>query len=155
MIVILIVATIFSWIMVGVLFLGMISKPSEIKSLVFLWVALVAFGILIGNHAIWELMGKVRISISDESLRITNVNTLFKKRIHIPLSDFKRIEYVKEESNSFFWLYGFVQGDIVVFYKNGQRRFGRGLNRTKSVSVIRKIESEIADRLKNSIILLP
>ena len=146
MILFLVISTIFSWIMVVVLFLGMLSQPSEIKSLWFLWLLLIAFGILAGNHAVWELIGKVRITITDDSIQISNVWTLFKKDLTIPLSEFRGITFKKEEATYFFTMYNIGKGDIVIRYKNGERRFGRGMSKHKSLILIKDIEHEISNR---------
>jgi hypothetical protein len=146
MIVMLVIASIFCWIIVVVLFLGMISKPSEIKNLWFLWLVVVGFAFFLSNHAIWELVGKVKITINSDRLQIKNVNTIFKKELSIPLTDIRRVEYKKEETIHFFWLYGIVSGDIVIKYKNGQRRIGRGLSKNKSMIIISTLENEIQKR---------
>lgn len=135
--------TILLWIMVGVLLIGMIGKPSEIDSLWFLWLVMIGFGILTGNHIIWEAIGKVRITISSDRIHLKNVNNLFKKEVNIPIDDFRRVEFRKEEKFAPLDFWGFTQGDILLKFKNGQRRFGKDLNKRESLKTINLLEKEI------------
>lgn len=141
--IILTIWTILLWIMVGVLLIGMIGKPSEIDSLWFLWLVMIGIGILTGNHIIWEAIGKLRITISQDRIYLTNVNNIFKKRVDIPLEDFRRLEFRKEEKFAPLDLWGFTQGDILLKFKNGQRRFGKDLSKRESLKTINRLETEI------------
>mgnify|MGYP005845026483 CR=1 FL=1 len=141
--VILAVLTIMLWIMVGVLLINMIGRPSEIDNLWFLWLVMIGMGILTGNHIIWEATGKVRIKISSNRIHIVNLNNIFKEKVNIPIEDFRRIEFRKEEKFVPLSFWGFTNGDILLKFKNGQRRFGKDLNKKDSLDIIHRLQKEI------------
>lgn len=129
--------------MVGVLLVGMIASPSEIESLWFLWLVMIGVGIGMGNHVYWEMFGRIRITIGPERLQLINVSNLSKHEVNIPLDDFRRLAYHEEDTFGTGRLYGFTSGNIILHYKNGQRRFGKGLTKRESFAIMRQIENEI------------
>lgn len=135
--------TILLWIMVGVLLLGMIGKPSEISSLWLMWIVMIGLGILLSNHVVWETIGKVRITISEDRIQIKNINSIIKEEVNILLVDHRGISFQKESSFLSLDFWGFTKGDIVLEHKNGKRRFGKDLSHRESLQAIRKIESTI------------
>lgn len=135
--------TLLLWIMVGVLLIGMIGQPSEIDSLWLLWLIMIGIGSLTGNYIIWEATGKVQITISQDGIFLANVNNIFKKRVNITLKDFRRLEFRKEEKFGPLDFWGFTQGDILLKFKNGQRRFGKDLNKGESLRTIALLEKKI------------
>lgn len=143
--------TIGCWIMVGVLLIGMIGRPSEIKSLWFLWLVMIGFGLFMGNHIIWEVFGRVRITINPERLTLININSLFKNEVDIPLTDFNRLAYHEEDTFGAGRTFGFTSGNIILHYRNGQRRFGKDLNKRESYLIIRRIENEINKTTLNTV----
>ena len=134
--------TLLLWVMVGVLLINMIGRPSEIDSLWFLWLVMIGIGILTGNHIIWESIGKVRIKISSDRIHIVNLNSIFKKEVNIPIKDFRRIEFRKEEKFAPLNFWGFTNGDILLKFKNGQRRFGKDLNKKDSLEIIHRLQKK-------------
>jgi len=141
------VVSIFIWFFVITLFIGLIGSPSRIGELGFLWLILASFGIIITNHVIWETIGRVRLEIASDHLKIVNVNSLFKNKIDIQYKDLRKIEYNKEKSflPTDFW--GFTKGDILLKYNDGlkinQRRFGKGLTYTETLKYVKNINDKI------------
>ena len=135
--------TIGLWIMVGVLLIGMIGRPSEISSLWFVWLVMIGFCLLVSNHIIWEVFGKIKITIGPDRMNLINVNNMFKNELDIPLKDFNRLAYHEEDTFGTGGIFGFSSGNIILHYKNGQRRFGKDLSKRESLLTIKQIEKEI------------
>jgi hypothetical protein len=139
--------TLLLWVAIGVLFAGMIGKPHEISNLGFLWLLMVGVGIVMGNYIFWELVGKVRFSICSKRILIKNIHNLFKTEITLPIEDFRRMEFREEVPMS---LGLFAQGNIILHYKNGQRRFGKYLGKKEAMQLIRTLELAINQHKLNS-----
>lgn len=135
--------TVLLWFMVGVLLLGMIGKPSEISSLWLMWIIMIGLGILLSNHVVWEVIGKVRITISEDRIQIKNINSIFKEEVNISMVEYRGIAFKKESGFLPLDFWGFTKGDIVLEHKNGKRRFGKDLSQRESLQAIRKIEDAI------------
>ena len=124
------------WAMVFILLIGMFERPSEIDSLWFFWIVMVVIGLLSANHVIWETIGKVEIEFDSKNVNVRNVNNLLKKKVHFSNEDLRGISFNKEKVSvpSSFW--GFAQGDILIKYKNGSRRLGKGLRKQEALKIV-------------------
>lgn len=142
------------WIMVVVLLVGMIGRPSEIKSLWFAWLAMIGIGLLTSNHIVWEIFESVKITIGPDRLNLININSLFKNEVDIPLTDFNRLAYHEEDTFGTGGVFGFSSGNIILHYKNGQKRFGKDLSKRESYLSIRQIENEMKNYTQQSLYLL-
>ncbi|MCH8555514.1 MAG: hypothetical protein LAT76_10165 [Schleiferiaceae bacterium] len=132
--------TLLLWIAIGTLCAGMIGTPHEISNLGFLWLLMVGVGIVMGNYIFWEFVGKVRFSICSKRILIKNIHTLFKNEITLPIEDFRRMEFREEVPLA---LGLFAQGNIILHHKNGQRRFGKYLEKREALRLIRNLERAI------------
>jgi hypothetical protein len=139
------------WIVVVVLLVGMIGRPSEIKSLWFAWLAMIGIGLLTSNHIVWEIFGSVQITIESDRLNLININSLFKNEVDIPLTDFNRLTYHEEDTFGTGGIFGFSSGNIILDYNNGQRRFGKDLSKRESLKTINRIEKEIKNYAQQQI----
>ena len=143
--------TIALWFMVGVILIGMIEKPSEIDSLLFLWLTMITVGILLGNHVLWSILGKVKLTIDCDKVVIRNINNVFKQETRIPIANFIRVEVRKEQTLAPMWFWGFGKGDVLVKFKNGQRRLGKGWNEKDSLALVKKIDDVIKNYAKHAL----
>ena len=143
--------TIGLWFMVAVLLIGMIEKSSEIDSLWFLWLTMVTVGILLGNHILWTIVGRIKLTIDSHQVVVRNINNIFRQETCIPIGDFMWIELRKEQRLAPIKFWGFGKGDILLKFKNGQRRFGKGLNEKESLALIKQVDEGIRNYAQHAL----
>jgi hypothetical protein len=97
------------------------------------------------------LLGKVKVEIDSQQIVLKNINNIFRNETNIPIGDFHWIELRKEQRLPPVEFWGFTKGDIVLKYRNGQRRFGKGLDEKESYDIIRKIEGEIRNHAQHAL----
>ena len=141
-------AALFFPMMVIVLLVGMIGKPTEVKNLWFLWILMIGLSIYSINQLIWEVFGKVQISFSEQSMELINLNTLFKKKSTISYSKIYSISYSQEDYNPFFIWGASTSGNVKIEYGIHEKRIGSGLNKSDSLHLVKILRSEIRERFK-------
>ena len=134
--------------MVFILLIGMIGKPTEVKSLWFLWLFMIVLSVYVIHQLIWEVSGKVQICFSKQSLELKNLNTFFKKETTIQYSKINSITYSQEDYNPFFIWGASYSGNVKIEYGIHEKRVGSGLNKSDSLHLVKILRSKIQETLE-------
>lgn len=133
--------------MVFVLLFGMIGKPTEVKSLWFLWLFMITLSLYVIHQLIWEMSGKVQICFSEKSVELKNLNTFFKKETTILYAKINSISYSQEDYNPFFIWGASYSGNVKIKYGIHEKRIGLGLNKSDSLHLVKILRSKIQEKL--------
>lgn len=134
--------------MVLILLFGMIGKPTEVKSLWFLWLFMIGLSVYTINQFIWEVFGKVQVSFSKHRIELRNKNSLIKRESSIVYTTINSIFYSEEDYNPFF-IWGLSpSGNVKIKYGIHETRIGSGLNKNECLHLVKILRSEIQKRSK-------
>jgi hypothetical protein len=141
-------AALFFPMMVIVLLVGMIGKPTEVKNLWFLWILMIGLSIYSINQLIWEVFGKVQVSFSEYRIEFRNKNSLINKESSIIYTNINSILYSEENYNPFFIWGASTSGNVKIKYGIHEKRIGTGLNKNECLHLVKILRSEIRKRSK-------
>ncbi len=126
----------------------MIGKPTEVKSLWFLWLVMIGLSVYTINQFIWEVFGKVQVSFSEHRVEFKNMNSLIKKESSIIYDNIKSISFSEEDYNPLFMWGASPPGNVKIKYSISEKRIGRGLNKNECLHLVRILRTEIRKRSK-------
>lgn len=127
------------------IFVGTYFQPVRMGLLIPGILAAIA-GILVLNHAIWNLSGYTQIDLSGRRIVIRDIRNLFKHTEIIDIDDWIAASYEKEKLGMAFRFWEFNFGDILIRHEKGERRIGKGLSQNESEEWIEKINQVISNQ---------
>ena len=130
---------------------GLITTPSRISSLIFIWIVMVFIAFLALNLISWQLRGKEILTFTDDYIEIKNQKTYFSRLIRINYFEAEEISFDNDKETPLwirFW--GIGGGKIKIEYLGRKKRFGQNLNLDEAKILANEMKVEFDKRKYSS-----
>ena len=126
---------------------GLITTPSRINELIFIWLFLVAASLVATNYLTWQIKGQEILTFTDDYIELKNTGTLFTRLTKIDFTEAEQIVCDQDKQTPrwiHFW--GIGGGKIRIEYLGRNRRYGQDLTIQEATSMIEQMQVEFDKR---------